>query len=1030
MSRKTLFASLILSLFTPAIAFTTPAHAAGGDHVVINEAYLRGGSSGATYLNKYVELYNPTDSAVSLLGWSLQYRSATGIANPTGIVALTKSIPAKGYYLIEGNANSTAGVDWDDSVTPDDTTEVSWSGSSGTLVLANQSTAVNPGTGSIIGNDAVVDLLGYNSSNTFETAAASGAPGLTTALARTGGTDTDSNAADFAHVGDFVPTNSSGISYGTEPPAPPVAKTIAEIQGPSDASPLSGQTVTTTGFVTARYATGGFNGYVIQSAGSGTEIDNTSDGLFVYSTATVGEVALGDFIEVTGAVSEYKGLTELTVPAGGVTKLDATGLQPPTPAKVAWPATDVGREALESMLIAPQGNFTVTDTYDTNYYASIGLAAGTKPLLIPTEIAQPSSSAYLEALADNAARAVTLDDGSSINFNSAANKSIALPYLSLAKPIRVGAATTFTGPVILDYRNGLWSFQPLEQLTVANAATVQPADFANTRTTAPEGAGGRVKIASFNVLNYFTTTGEDAVSLGATCTYYRDRDANPITVNSCDNPGVRGAANAANLTRQQAKIVAAINALDADVVSLEEIENSTIAGKPRDAAVSALVAALNAAAGSTRWAFAASPSAVPAGEDVIRTAFLFNPEKVEAVGDSDISTDAAFEDARPALAQAFRPIGEGQNVFVAIVNHFKSKGCASPGPDPATDPNADQGDGQGCWNALRVTQANAVLAFADQLKTSKGTDKVFLMGDFNAYTQEDPLQRLYAAGYVDQGTKTGKYTYSFDGQSGSLDHILASPAADKLVSGTDIWNINSAESIALEYSRFNYNLTNFYDASPYRSSDHDPVLVGYSPPSPVPAAKTTTRLRLSRSQVRFGTTVTASATVSGADTGIVRFSYDGVNVDVALTNGRANLVLPNDLALGTHWVRAAFLGTSSALPSNAKPQRLVVIRTKVGVINKSEHWQIRNHEPFIFTVSTRPLAAGLWVTGTLRTSINGRLVSRESLTSADKGTKVITIDSRALSGLRKGHVYVVVTELIDSPQVHHAIVKQGALTLR
>src|SRR5690606_27100455 len=52
------------------------------------------------------------------------------------------------------------------------------------------------------------------------------------------------------------------------------------------------------------------------------------------------------------------------------------------------------------------------------------------------------------------------------------------------------------------------------------------------------------------------------------------------------------------------------------------------------------------------------------------------------------------------------------------------------------------------------------------------------------------------------------------------------PAADALVTGVDIWNINSTESIAMGYSRYNYNVTNFHDGSAFAASDHDPVVVG------------------------------------------------------------------------------------------------------------------------------------------------------------------------------------------------------------
>ncbi|WP_458933126.1 hypothetical protein, partial [Enterococcus faecium] len=86
-----------------------------------------------------------------------------------------------------------------------------------------------------------------------------------------------------------------------------------------------------------------------------------------------------------------------------------------------------------------------------------------------------------------------------------------------------------------------------------------------------------------------------------------------------------------------------------DVVSLEEIENSAQFGKDRDAALSTLVSALNAAAGSEQWAFVPSPAVLPASEDVIRTAFIYKKGIVVPVGDSVILDDAAFANARQPL---------------------------------------------------------------------------------------------------------------------------------------------------------------------------------------------------------------------------------------------------------------------------------------------------------------------------------------------------------------------------------------------
>jgi predicted extracellular nuclease len=375
----------------------------------------------------------------------------------------------------------------------------------------------------------------------------------------------------------------------------------------------------------------------------------------------------------------------------------------------------------------------------------------------------------------------------------------------------------------VDYRTKAWKVQPTSQLTAANDAAVRPATFEDTRTDAPEAVGGNVKVASFNVLNYFTETGMDWVAKGGDCDFFVDRDDDEVTNDDCGPVGPRGAAEDEDLARQQAKIVTAINALDADVLSLEEIENSAKYAGPehRDDALATLVDALNADRGSKVWAFVPSPPASerPAveDEDVIRTAFIYQRKVVRPIGGSQILIDEVnFDNAREPLAQHFVPLGSPQDDFVAIVNHFKSK-CSG----------VDTGDGQGASNADRVGQAKALVAFADEVSEAAGTDRVLLTGDFNAYTQEDPMQVLYDAGYADIGAEqTDEATYLFGGVVGSLDHVLASPSLNREVTGADVWQINSVESVAFEYSRRNYNATDFYAPDAFRASDHDPLLVG------------------------------------------------------------------------------------------------------------------------------------------------------------------------------------------------------------
>ena len=685
------------------------------------------------------------------------------------------------------------------------------------------------------------------------------------------------SAALIVPLGAIPATAAFADSPSAQAPAAPIAAaatcptgeaTIAQIQGTGDVSPCDGKTVTTKGVVSAAYPDGGFNGYTIQSPSTGCAIDlashTASYGLFVYDSKNVKSLNIGDYVQVSGKVSEYNGLTEIS--AKSVEKL-ADKAQAPQPAAVAFPKTDAQRESLESMLVAPQGDYTVSDVYNTNKYGEIGLAAAATPFLNPTVKGlkgDPKTGAAYQAELDRLeAESVVLDDGSSRNFldtKYTENADVPLPYLSNDNPVRVGEKVTFTKPVVLDWRNNAWKFQPTTRLTGDNAADVQPATFASTRTDTPDlkAVGGDIRLATFNVLNYFSTTADETGC--APSNAYNDRDGNPVTARNCD---VRGAWNKENMERQRAKIVKAINGLDADVVSLEEIENSAkpasvvpsdFKGNRRDYALSTLVDALNAEAGAGTWAYVPSPSVLPEldVEDVIRTAFIYKPATVATVGETHILTDSdafngknGYEHGRQPDAQAFKAKDAADSDgFLVVANHFKSKGSAS------NEQNQDPGDGSGNADYTRQAQADALLKFTDSVKAELKLDKTFLVGDFNAYYAERPIQKIVADGYTDLSEqvseKTGKYTYAYtvkddqgnsNGGVGSLDHIFANEAALKTVSGADIWNINSVESVALEYSRYNYNAKNLYRDDQFRASDHDPVIVGINAaaaPAPEP----------------------------------------------------------------------------------------------------------------------------------------------------------------------------------------------------
>lgn len=674
----------------------------------------------------------------------------------------------------------------------------------------------------------------------------------------TGTSEITATVADSA-----VPTPATtSITFTITVEAAPEELPIAAIQGTGPASERVDDVVITTGVVTAMYkdptfASSSFDGIYVQTGGTGGTTDGTpgaSDAIFVYGANSMpAGVAIGDSVEVTGKVAEFAGSTQLVPAAGGVVELE-TALDPVTALEIAYPTTETDREAQEGMLLAPTDDFTVTNSYNINTFAEVGLATGDEPLRQPTEHAGDSNTFALNAIkADNAARGVVLDDGTSVNYmTNAAAKNEPLPWLTPANPIRVGAEATLTGPVVLEYRFNTWRFQPTSPV-FDNGASV--ATFENTRpaNAAPRDVGGDLKIATFNVLNYFNTTGEQYVANGAAqvppvntqCTFYEDRQGNKIANNTCGvvtngtnaGNGPRGAATTASLERQRAKIVTAINALDADVVGLQEVESSVklVGETDRDDALRSLVEALNADAGAGTWRFVHSPGEATLAtsvteQDVIRPAFIYRAASVEPVGQSDILFGTTeFANAREPLAQAFKAKGALDDAaFAVILNHFKSKGDSQT---PATGDNANSVD-TGAFNGDRTRQATRLVQFANDFASARDIDAVFLAGDLNSYSEEDPIRALEQGGFeLIDSTEEGEESYSFSGLSGSLDHVLGNADALAMVTGADIWDINAAESVAFQYSRYNYNVTDFWQPNqPFAASDHNPEIIGINVP--------------------------------------------------------------------------------------------------------------------------------------------------------------------------------------------------------
>ena len=619
---------------------------------------------------------------------------------------------------------------------------------------------------------------------------------------------------------------------------------ISAIQGAGAASGRVGETVTVEAIVTGVVTTStGQLGYYLQEEDADRDADNaTSEGIFVFSSAAV---SVGDKLRVTADVAEFSDLTELINVSS--TEVLATGQALPSVTQITL-GMSADFEAYEGMRVelvtGSDDPLTVITNFNLDRFGEIIVAEGNQ--VQPTQMfdAQTQSAEIAALAAQNAAKRLTIDDMSTeqnpdvlrlIDSGDGTPLEAGDPITEDGPTLRLGSEiTSITG--ILDERFGGYRLQsegPLDTVPETNEGA-RPDE-------APE-VGGELTVASFNVLNYFTTLSGGTGPNG---------DLNP-----------RGARTPEDLQRQTDKIVAALLELDADIVGLQEVENN---GFGTDSAIAALVDALNAEAGAGVYAYV-DPGTAFVGTDAIMTGLIYKTDAVSLVGSSTLDfqeSSAAttfgiadqlmqeiggsqvgdFQRNRPATAATFMD-ADGNEVTIAV-NHFKSKGdsgledlaqaAINAGATQAlidallADPNYDQGDGQGFWNQVRADAAAELAAWLQTNPTGAGdTSNILVLGDLNAYAQEDPVQAAEAAGYTnlaDQFLGDEAYSFVFDGQRGTLDYGLASDGILDNITGVAEWHINADEPDLLNYnSQFNNPL--FYNDDFYAASDHDPLVIG------------------------------------------------------------------------------------------------------------------------------------------------------------------------------------------------------------
>ena len=948
--------------------------ATAASSVVISQVYGGGGNAGAVYRNDFIEIFNRDAAPVSLDGWSVQYASASGAS--WAVTPLPNVTLQAGQYLLVQQGMGTGGTA--SLPTPEASGTTAMSATAGKVVLASTTSAVAnanaPGVVDLVGfgstanafegagpsvapsNTSAILRAGNGCTDSDDNAAnftsaaptprngstalnvcsnvanapvvaqcpasfsvpagaggattvsASDADGLVTAATILSGAVSGialnpvslSNAAGAAAT--FSVSAGPAVGAGRYPltlqfsnnqsqlgqclltlnvqAAVATSHTIPQIQGAGASSPHVGTMQTTEGVVTLVLS----NGFYLQDPAGDGDL-STSDGIFVF-TGAAPTVAAGDRVRLSATVAEFvagdaaRTVTQLTGVSGLVVLSRNNSV---APAGIALPlASAADFERYEGMLVQHVAPLTVSQNFFQGRYGQVTLSAGR--LEKPTNRYPARSAQAIAATAANAANMLVLDDrATSQNPNP-------IPYIGADNTLRAGDSVSGLAGVI-DF--GLITASNPGPTGYKLQPTATPV-FAreNPRTAVPAAPQGNVKVASFNVLNFFTTftdgTTADGLA-GQGCSL-----GVSVIRSNC-----RGANNLAEFQRQRAKIVAAMVSIDADVYGLMEIQNNG------DVAAANLVAALNSVAGANAYAVVPRPGAT--GTDAIRVAMIYKPSRVTPVGPALSDPDPINN--RPPMAQTFAA-ANGQK-FSLIVNHLKSKGsCPAAG-----DPDADSGDGQGCWNATRVKQAQRLAGvFLPQVQAAANDPDVLVIGDLNAYGAEDPVNSLTASGLVNQIERFVRrsalpYSYVFDGEAGYLDHALASRALDPQVLGVSEWHINADEPSVIDYNT-EFKPQDLYTASPYRSSDHDPVIVSLNLQSSV--ADVSNRLTLvssgmvySRAAQTWNTTLSLRNSSGGAISGPLQLELADLPAGVTLagSSGLRNgvpyvTVAPGDLAPG------------------------------------------------------------------------------------------------------------------------------------
>jgi len=165
---------------------------------------------------------------------------------------------------------------------------------------------------------------------------------------------------------------------------------------------------------------------------------------------------------------------------------------------------------------------------------------------------------------------------------------------------------------------------------------------------------------------------------------------------------------------------------------------------------------------------------------------------------------------------------QSRQIVTVFVNHLKSKSCSS-----AQGLDEDKNNGAGCWNNQRLRAAQVISSWIKSYPTGIKCSNAVILGDFNSYAKEDPVHYLVEQGGLVNLEPETAYSYTFNGQIGTLDYVLVSKSLLEFNPKAEVWHANSLEPPALDYNLdYKRDSSYFNKETAIRYSDHDPALLG------------------------------------------------------------------------------------------------------------------------------------------------------------------------------------------------------------